>query len=167
MLSNNNKPDKSRLKLAKKRKLSDEERFPNLDETEIKEIRDSTKKINTERSDKKCEKIFVAWLNRHNFEPNYWTYSVEDLNEKLSKFWFEARAQDGSQYTTATLGHIRYGLNRCLSKHESRHDIVDGADFKDSSKAFFDACKKLKDIGKGYRQSYQAITPKGNDINMF
>ena len=59
------KPDKSRLKLNKKKKLSDEERFPNLDSEEIQQICDSTKKINTERSDKKCEKNFISLLSRH------------------------------------------------------------------------------------------------------
>ena len=154
---------KNRLALPKKRKLTDAERFPDLNESQIQQIRDSTKKANTEKSDKKCEKIFVSWLSRHKYSACYWEYSVQELNEKLGKFWFEARTQTGEQYTTASLSHIRYGINRCLAKKGVDYDIVDGQNFKDSTNRFTDACKQLKAVGKGYRTSYKPISPKGNN----
>ena len=69
--------------------------------------------------------------------------------------------QDGERYTTASLSHIRYGLNRCLQKRNSTHNIVDRPEFKDSHKAFADACKQLKTLGKGHRKSYKPISNKG------
>ena len=152
---------KSRLTLKKKRKLSDEERFPDLNDQQISDKRLSVKKANTEKSDKKCEKILTQWLHRHKINENYWDFDIETLNTKLSKFWFEARTTQGDHYTTASLSHIRYGLNRCLSKHGSSYDIVDGTDFKASQLSFADAIKELKQMGKGHRRSYPTITPTG------
>ena len=47
------KPNKSRL--SRKHKLSNEERFPDYKPEEITVKRDGVKKVNTEKSDKKCE----------------------------------------------------------------------------------------------------------------
>ena len=148
-------------KLSRKRKLTDAERFPDLNEKDIEDRRNAVKKVNTEKSDKKCKKIFLQWLARHKYYENYWEYDVETLNQRLSKFWFEARTQEGEHYTTASLGHIRYGLNRCLTKHGSTFNIVEGADFKPSQLAYSNATKELKKLGKGHRKSYPAINSTG------
>ena len=158
----------NRLKLPKKRKITDAERFPDLNSDQIATKRQSVKKQNTEKSNKKCKKIFTQWLNRHNFNENYWELDIETLNAYLSKFWFEARTVNGEHYTTASLGHICYAINRCLVKHDSDYDIVDSPNFKPSQLAFSDACKELKAMGKGHRKSYPAITPCGklNNYNL-
>ena len=153
------KANKSRL--SRKRKLSNEDRFPDYKPEEIAQKREGLKKVNTERSDKKCERIFVQWLERHKYNTDYWTEDMETLNDRLSKFWFEARTVNGDHYTTVSLGHFRYGINRCLVKHGSNYNIVDGTDFKPCQLAYSDACKELKKLGKGHRKSYPAITPKG------
>ena len=153
--------NQNKSRLSRKRKLSNEERFPDFNVQEIAEKREGVKKANTEKSDKKCEKIFVQWLERHRYNTEYWTENVQTLNDRLSKFWFEARTINGDYYTTASLGHFRYGINRCLVKHGSSYNIVDGPDFKPAQLAYSDACKELKKMGKGYRKSYPTITPKG------
>ena len=153
--------NKNRLQLSRKRKLSDVERFPDFDSNEIATKREGAKKKNTEKSDKKCEKIFMQWLHHHKFNEAYWEQDVETLNVRLSKFWFEARTVNGDYYTTASLGHICYGLNRCLVKHKSSYNIVDGPELKPSQLAYCDACKELKALGKGHRKGYPSITPKG------
>ena len=48
--------------LSQKRKLPDTERFPDLVPEVIEQNRKVVKKVNTEKSDKKCEKVFVQWL---------------------------------------------------------------------------------------------------------
>ena len=55
------------LQISRKRKLSHVERFPDFDSNEIANKREGVKKKNTEKSDKKCEKIFTQWLYYHNF----------------------------------------------------------------------------------------------------
>ena len=96
----------------------------------------------------------------------YCEYDVDTFNQKLSKFWFEARTQDGDYYTTASLGHIRYGINQCLAKHSLTYNIVDGTDFKPSQLVYRDATKEFKKMGKGFHRSYPAIKSLGQN-NIF
>ena len=98
-------------KLSRKRKLTDKERFSDTDPKDIEEKRKAVQKVNTERSNKKCEKVFVQWLAHHEYNVAYWKENIETLNAYLSKFWFEARTQDGDYYSTATLEHICHGIN--------------------------------------------------------
>lgn len=126
-----------------------------------KEKRKDLKNHNTEKADKKAEKVFIAWLQERGIHTDYWDLSVPELDDLLCKFYFEARTEEGENYKTTSLGHLRYGLNRNLHKKGFEFDIVHGTEFKKSTNAFLDACKELKAIGKGDRKSYKEITPKG------
>lgn len=92
---------------------------------------------------------------------DYWDLEHKELDELLSKFYFEARTTEGEFYKTASLGNLRYGINRNLAKKEYPYDIVHSPEFTRSSSVFSNACKELKAAGKGNCESYKEITPKG------
>lgn len=150
-------------KVKKKcKRLTNEERFQlNMTNDELKAKRKKLQNENTSKADKKAEKVFTTWLNLRGIHTDYWDLEHEELDELLSKFYFEARTIEGEMYKTASLGNLRYGINRNLKGKNYKFDIVHGAEFSKSSAAFSDACKELKAIGKGDTQSYKEIEPKG------
>lgn len=95
-------------------------RFVDYEEEQIDEIQEEQKNNNTMKSDKKCEKIFMDYLQAmwhtkvDNFE--YWNYPTELLDKILRKFWFAVRQKSKDYYTVSSLKHLRYAPNRCLKK---------------------------------------------------
>ena len=85
----------------------------------------------------------------------------KELDQILSKFWFEVRTQEGEHYKVSSLKNLHYGINRVLHNKGHEFDIVHGSSFKQSRKDFTDACAELKALGFGYRVPYKEIKPKG------
>lgn len=146
----------------KKRKVVPEEnRFNLMTKNQIKQKRKDLQNHNTIKADKKADKRFTTWLKLKGIHTDYWDLSHQELDELLSSFYFEARTIEGEYYKTASLGNLRYGLNRNLREKDYQYDIVHGPEFAKSSSAFSDACKELKAVGKGERTSYKEIIPSG------
>lgn len=147
-------PKKKKIKPA-------DERFVFMNDQQLKEKRDSLQKHNTVKADKKAEKTFMEWLSAQKEDLDYWNFSIQKLDKLLCNFYFEVRTVEGDRYKTASLGALRYGINRMLQKKGYDFDIIHGPEFCRSSSAFSDACKELKAMGKGKRDSYKEITLKG------
>ena len=64
-------------------------------------------------------------------------------------------------YSIASLRNLRNGLSRCLSDHRKSIDLTTDSKFGDSQHAFKDACKELKQCGKGIVHSYPEIEHSG------
>ena len=111
----------------------------------------------------------------------YWYYPEDELDNILCKFWFEVRTQhpglDNNErdealkknqdpyperYTIASLRNLRNGLSRCLTEHGKSIDLTNDSAFKKSQKSFKDACKELKQLGKGHVASYPEIQHAGD-----
>lgn len=152
--------------MPKKKKAKPNKRFANLTESDIDKVKEDNKKANTIRADKKCEKAFIEYLQAKGFQNlEYWNYSTEDLNNILSKFWFEIRNQEGEMYRVSTLKHYRYSLNRCLQRRGLETDLVHSPCYTPSHKAFRDACSQLKKAGLCYVESYPEICPTGQYLS--
>ena len=106
----------------------------------------------------------------------YWYYSEDELNLVLFKFWFDVCTQrpplskeekyqalqnnadpNPEHYSIASLRNLRNGLSRCLSGHGKNINLTMVKIFRRSQKAFKDAHKELKQIGKGNVNSYPEI----------
>lgn len=148
-------------KKRKKQILPEDQRFNFMTEQEHKKKREDLVNRNTMKADKKADKTFTAWLTQRGIHTDYWDLNAQELDDLLSKFYFEARTVEGDSYKTASLGDLRYGINRNLQKKGFEFDIVHSPEFRKSSSAFSDACKELKAVGKGERKSYKEIIPSG------
>lgn len=81
-------------------------------ENELEQKREHLKNHNTIKANEKAHRIFTNWLAIRKLDLNYWDFSVEELDKHLTKFWFEARTEEGDHYKTGSLGALRYGINR-------------------------------------------------------
>ena len=162
--------------MAEKRK-----RFESFSDEQIKQKRLSTIPKSTLKNNDKWDRVFRSYLEEKGCEnTQYWFYPDEELDRILSKFWFEVRTQKPSlteeqrkevenknsdlnpdRYTIASLRNLRNGLSRCLSDHDKNIDLTNDPNFKLSQNSFKDACKELKQIGKGHVTSYPEITHAG------
>ena len=75
-------------------------------------------------------------------------YDTQTLNDVLSKFYAEARTEDGTFYKKSSLQTLRHGLNRYISSKKEK-DIIRDNEFKESKKVFLAVCKDLKRQGFG------------------
>lgn len=132
-----------------------------MSKTQLNEKRKELQSPNTLKADKKADKLFSKWLQLQGIHTDYWDLPHTELDDLLTSFYFEARTQEGEQYKTSSLGALRYGINRKLREKGYEYDIVHSPEFKKSTAAFMDACKELKAIGKGDREHYKEIEPKG------
>lgn len=150
--------------MPRKRTKEGKSRFVEMEDEEVESERKSLEKKNTVKADKKSHKILSTYLQARDFEATdmeYWKWDDEKINKVLSKFWFEVRAQDGDYYRVSSMKNLFYGLNRCFSNNRFTRDIVKHPAFMPTQKAFIDACKRLKNLGLGYVESYKEISPEG------
>ena len=113
--------------------------------------------------------MFRECLNEKEFaNTEYWTYPENELDSILAKFWFEVRSTnvnengDYEHYCVTSLRSLCNGFTRELVKHNRNIDLTSDPMFKKSQSAFKDACKELKQIGKGTIKSYPEIIHAGN-----
>ena len=87
----------------------------------------------------------------------------KDAEGPLDKKEQEEAIQNNSNlhpegYTIAALLNLKNGLSRCLSFHGKSIDLTTDENFRESQRAFKDACKKLKQLGKGIVHIYLEIS---------
>ena len=116
---------------------------------------------NTKKSNKKAECCLHNYLRRKKMSDKYWLLGEQELDQILSKFWFDVRTTDGEHYSLGSLESLRYGINCIFQEKGHEFDIVHGLAFKKSQKKFSEACTELKSVGKGIRIPYNAIKPAG------
>ena len=100
------------------------DRFEDFTEESIEQIRQGLRPKNTLKSNGKCEKILVSYLQTKNLNVHYEQYSIEELDKILGKFWFEIRQANKKHYRVQSMHHIRYGINRLLKSKGKQYDIT-------------------------------------------
>ena len=90
--------------------------------------------------------IRSKYLQEKELDPAFDTYDKQSLDNKLCKFYAEARTVDGDK--KSTLRTTRHGLNRYLGNIFDA-DLTKDAEFKESEKVFFAVCTDLKRQGFG------------------
>ena len=125
---------------------------------------DSTFKCN-----KKWDKVFREYLQEKNYEyTEYWCYPDDELDSILVKMWFElcSSVKDDKgeflPYTITSLRNLRNALTRELNIHGRYIDLPNDPKYKNSQMAFKDACKELKELGRGVIHHYPEITKTSN-----
>ena len=159
-------------------------RFEDFSDEQIQFKRKSTIPKATLKNNDKWDRAFRSYLMEKGVEnTQYWYYPDEELDHILCKFWFEARSQRAplnedqrrealaknldpypERYTIASLHNLRNGLSRCLADHGKNIDLTTDPKFINCQCAFKDACKELKQFGKGNVNSYPEIEHSGNTI---
>ena len=95
--------------------------------------------------------------------PDYLHFEEDELSQWLSKFWFAAHTGNSTNehYTVNSLRSFKYAINQKLKRHGHSFDITKNPFFKDCMDAFNDACRNLKEKGKGCVKNYEKITDEG------
>lgn len=132
-------------------------RFASLEEDEIEAIMDNVESKNTKRQNNTAVKLLRTYLTEKNMPNEFETFSVERLDETLSKFWLEMRNKDGQMYKKTTMQAYRQGIQRHISRDRDI-DITNEEVFKKSAKSFKCMTKELKRLGLAAIEHYPAIT---------
>ena len=136
---------------------------------EIQTVKDSTRKENTEKANKKADRLFVSYLAtcKDVKHLQYWLYEPAELDRILCKFWFKLKMTDGEHYCVSSLKHIRYSLNRLLKEKGHSYSIIKSSQFSKSQQCFDQACSNLKQLGHGYVVPYKEIKPSGQYSHIY
>ncbi|KAJ8298153.1 hypothetical protein KUTeg_024684 [Tegillarca granosa] len=111
--------------------------------------------INSQKATDSSLRTFMSYLEEKGiddkqFETIIWPKS--QLDEVLSKFYLEARQENGQLYKKSSLFSIRHGINLHLSQFQI--DIIKDSEFKESNTTFCANVKELKRQGQGEVNHY-------------
>ena len=100
--------------------------------------------------------MFREYLQEKDYEcTEYWCYPDDELDSILAKMWFELHSSvkdDNGEfmpYTITSLRNLRNTLTRELYIQGRYIDLTNDPKHKNSQMAFKDACKELKELGRG------------------
>ena len=133
-----------------------DERFATVTEEELNKILLEKDSVNTRRNTASAVKLFKTYLNAKTGSDALENMNAITLDSHLTKFYAEARQENGEKYKKSSLIAIRHGLNRFLQSN-STLDIVNGPEFRESKRTFDAICRDLKREGKGGFEHYPAI----------
>ena len=114
---------------------------------------------------KKAVKCLKLFLQANNVEDtDFFTYSDEDLDQWLAKFYWGTCTEKGEKYSSSTMHTIRYGLNRALQKAGKSFEITkkEYKTFLHSINSFENVLKDLKKSGKGTVRNTPEISATHN-----
>lgn len=97
---------------------------------------------NTKRATLSAVRTFKSYLEEKGLTQNFETLPKNKLDQILTKFYREARQENGEKYRKSSLMGIRHGLNRHLSLWSI--DLIHDLDFKESNKTFSIVMRELK-----------------------
>ena len=121
-------------------------RFADITNQQLDKIVEDKDDKNTKRSTNQAVRLFRKYLTEKELDVEFENYNPQTLNNTLSKFYAEARTEDGTLYKKSSLRTLRQRLNRFLSS-KKEIDIVRDTEFKESKKVFLAVCKDLKRQG--------------------
>ena len=162
--------------MAEKRK-----RFEKFSEEELRIKHRNTIPKATQKNNVKWDRVMKQYLQEIGCTSlDYWAYPDNDFDQILSHFWFEVRTQQRplneeemqhardngldlhpEMYTIASLRNLRNGISRCMEDYGRPIDLTNDPRYEKSPKSFRDACKELKDMGKGKVKNYKEIEHAG------
>ncbi|KAK3093105.1 hypothetical protein FSP39_011083 [Pinctada imbricata] len=134
----------------------DNKRFCTLNESDFQKLIESRDAANTKRATTHAVKTFRAYLNEKRKSIDFEDFSTEELDNELSRFYVEARKENGELYKKSTLLALRHGISRHMQAC-SGIDIINDKAFTKSKTSFLAASKELKREGKGGIDHYPPI----------
>ena len=115
----------------------------------------------SESSNKSAEQsfnIFLRHLKEKNETIDVKTIESCTLNEILSKFYAEARKEDGNLYKKTSMQSLRYGLQRKIKTIRNDINIMEDKQFKRCNDVFTAQLVHLKRVGLGKVDHKQPIS---------
>ena len=140
----------------------DAERFVEFSSEDIELNNANQVNRNSLKNEEKAVCCFKLFLEQNKVEnTDFLTYSDEDLDQWLAKFYWGARTEKKEHYTCSSMITMRYALNRALQKAGKTYDITkkEYKNFIHSINSFEAAMKHLKKCGKGSVKNTPEITP--------
>ena len=136
--------------------MADQKRFASLSEDDFSKIIDNKDAAQTKKATIQSVKILREYLNEKRMNDQFETYTKEELDLTLGKFYTETRKQNGEFYKRTSFSAIRHGINRHLSS-KCDIDIINDSSFKKSNEAFLAMNVELKRQGAGGIEHYPPI----------
>lgn len=132
------------------------QRFAQIDSKEHERILKAKDAINTQKATDSSLRTFMSYLEEKGIDDKQFeTWPKSQLDEVLSKFYLEARQENGQLYKKSSLFSIRHGINRHLQQFQI--DIINDPEFKESNTTFCANVKELKRQGQGGVDHYPPI----------
>ena len=103
--------------------------------------------------------IFSEWCAERIVSPALEEMSVQQLDQNLTKFYAEARCQDGQSYSKSASILFRYSIEWHLNTHPNKKGIsIKGEAFKQSTKMLVSVLRKLRREGQDNVTHKEMIT---------
>lgn len=128
-------------------------RFPEMTESDIKDLTDAAIKVNTVRSTKTWLNVWGNWCTARSVNPEIEKYNPVDLDKLLVKFYAEVKKQNGEDYEPECLRVMQAGLDRHLRENGYEHSIITDRLFSSSIKTLDAKATYLRQQGKGKRKN--------------
>ncbi|KAK3091478.1 hypothetical protein FSP39_020133 [Pinctada imbricata] len=136
---------------------ADKKRFADLTDNDIGRMIEEKDAANTKRSTYNSVRLFRKYLLEKGKGADFESMEISELEANLSRFYAEARSEQGTLYKKSSLQTNRHGLSRHLTNTKGI-DIIRGLEFKNSNKVFLAVSKDLKRQGFGGMEP----SPKGS-----
>lgn len=104
---------------------------------------------NTTKAGKIALKTFIKYCAEKKMVIDIKTISLIDLCDVMSKFYLEARKEDGGFYKLSSFVAMRHNLQREFQKIRDDVDLIRGEDFRRSNIIFDAQLVRLKKMGLG------------------
>ena len=141
------------------------ERFPESDDKELRELKENAENANTKKSTKTWVTVWSSWAESKGYNPDIMSYNAKQLDEKLEKFFAEARKKDGSDYEPDSLRVMLASLDRHLKEAGSSISIAKDREFVNSRKVLEGKARFLREQGYGKRpKASKALTTEDEEL---
>ena len=124
-------------------------RFGNVTLEEERRIVDEKNAINANKAGKIALNTFLKYCNEKKINIDVKVIPLEELCGILSKFYLEARKEDGGYYKLSTLVATRHNLQREFQKIRNDVDLIRGEVFRRANVLFDAQLVQLKKLGLG------------------
>ena len=115
------------------------------------------KSKHTDNAMKVAVKVFREYSTKQNLHTSIEKMPVEDLNNLLKSFYFNARKRNGESYKRNSFVNLRFGIAKYLNK-ECGIDIIGDPTFKVAEEAYKSAFAQLKEVDDTSAEHYLPIT---------
>lgn len=134
-------------------------RFGNASTEEIDEKKKNASAKRTLQGNKMASGVFREYLLEKGIDSNFEEFDEHVLDDKLARFYIDARKKDGTKYRSGSLESIRHGINRYLKgpPFNKPFDIIKDSQFRGSNQTYEAARADLKQAGLGTTVHYPEI----------
>ena len=131
-------------------------RFASHSEGEMKKMENIYRK-NTRKANESCQRMIEEYMGEKGVEGRFVELEKQQMNDLLSKFYLDARDNNGEVYHSNTLNHIRYALRREVMETTPEVDIIRNSSFAEANKLYEASKVQSKVNNRGITIHYPTI----------